>query len=94
MFKITSIKTKKIKSDNSKILGIAKVIIDNCFIIGDIRIVQGKPDKGIFIAFPNRKQKDGKFVDICHPLNKEIRKYFEQEIIAKFIAGDHNESNI
>ena len=92
MFKITSIKTKKIESDNKKLLGLAKVVIDDCFIIGDIRIIQGKPERGIFVAFPNRKH-DDKFLDICHPLNQKTRKYFEQEIIAKFIAGDSNEDN-
>lgn len=92
MFKITSVKIQKLESENSKLVGIVKVIIDDCFAIGDIRIIQGNKDKGLFIAFPSRKQKSGEFKDICHPLNAETRKKFEDLILAEFITGNKNES--
>ena len=87
MFKITSVKTQKLESENSKLLGTARIVLDNCFVIGDLRIIQGKNERGMFVAFPSRKQKDGKFYDICHPLNAKTRKYFEDIILAEFIAN-------
>ena len=68
MFKVTSVKTQKLESENSKLLGLARIVLDDCFVIGDIRIIQGK--------------------DICHPLNAKTRKYFEDIILAEFIASD------
>ena len=36
------------KKENSKMRGIAKVLIDGCFLVEDIRILEG--DDGLFIA--------------------------------------------
>ena len=93
MFKVTSVKTQKLESENSKLLGLARIVLDDCFVIGDIRIIQGKPERGMFVAFPSRKQQSGDFKDICHPLNAETRKYFEDIILAEFIAGDKDGGN-
>ncbi len=91
MFKITSVKTKKIESDNPKLLGLAKIVIDDCFVINDIRIMKSK--RGMLVAFPSRKQQSGSFTDICHPLNQKTRNYFEDIILAEYIKGDSNENN-
>lgn len=93
MFKITSIKTKKLESENSKILGLARVVIDDCFVIEDIKIIQGSSEKGMFVAFPSRKQQNGEFKDVCHPLTAETRKYFEDIILAEFKLGGSNDAS-
>lgn len=90
---ITSIQTQKVEKGN-KLVGTARVVINNCFAIGDIRIIQGGSDKGLFVAFPSRKKLDGTFKDICHPINKETRKLFEDVILADFKAkGDKDDTN-
>ena len=91
MFKITSVKTQKVKGENNKLLGIARVIIDKTFVIEDIRIIQGNEERGRFIAFPSRKQSNGEFRDTCHPIDKETRKMFEETILEEF---DKDESNV
>ena len=84
MFKITSIKTKKLDIESETLKGVARIEIDNCFSINDIRIIKSKKRDGYFVAFPSRVQKDGTHKDVCHPLNAETRKYFEEEIISNF----------
>lgn len=93
MFKITDVKIIKMKENNSKLLGVAKVVIDNSFTIRNIRIIQDKPERGLYISFPSKKNKNGIYKNMCHPINTETRKYFEQEILASFMVGDQNENN-
>ena len=90
--KITYVKTKKLESNNKNLVGLAKIVLDDCFAIKDIRIIQGKSSRGMFVAFPSRKQQSGEFKDICHPINANTRKYFENIILADFIAGESNEN--
>ena len=45
------------KKENSKMRGIAKVLIDGCFLVEDIRILEG--DDGLFIAMPSKTLPDG-----------------------------------
>ena len=77
--KITSVTVKKIDKENSRMKGIASVLIDECFAVHDIRIIEG--DNGLFIAMPSRQTTTGGYRDIAHPINAETRQIFEEEII-------------
>lgn len=91
MFKITNVQTKKVENEDGKrLVGIARIVIENCFVINDIRIIQGKDNKSLFIAFPSRKQINGEFKDVCHPINSETREKIE-EIILKEFKGEEND---
>lgn len=79
--KITSVNVHK-KNDETKMKGIASVLIDECFVIRDIRIIEGK--EGLFIAMPSRKNANGEYHDIAHPINAETRKMFEDAILAEY----------
>lgn len=84
MINITSVKTQHLEEiENGKVAGIASVIIDECFIITDIRILKGK-ENNLYIGFPSRKQQNATWKDICHPLNAETRKVFEDAILEEF----------
>ena len=77
--KITSVTVKKIEKENSRMKGIASVLIDDCFAVHDIRIIEG--DNGLFIAMPSRKTPVGDYKDTVHPINQEVRTMFEKEIL-------------
>ena len=51
--KITSVTVKKIDKENSRMKGIASVLLDDAFAVHDIRIIEG--DNGLFIAMPSRQ---------------------------------------
>ena len=80
--KITSVTVKKIDKENSRMKGIASVLLDDCFAVHDIRIIEG--DNGLFIAMPSRKNAEGEYHDIAHPINKETRKMFEDAIFEEY----------
>ena len=80
--KITSVKVRKIEKENSRMKGMASVVIDDCFAVKDIRIIEG--EKGLFIAMPSRKYPSGEYRDVAHPINSETRKEFEDAIIEEY----------
>lgn len=83
---ITSVNVKKIEKEESRMKGIASVLIDDCFAIRDIRIIEG--NDGLFIAMPSRKNADGEYHDIAHPINAETRKMFEDAIFEAYAKED------
>lgn len=80
--KITSVNVRKVEKEESRMKGIASVLIDDCFAIHDIRIIEG--DSGLFIAMPSRKTATGGYRDIAHPINPETRKIFEEAVLEAY----------
>ena len=80
--KITSVNVRKIEKENSRMKGIASVLIDDSFAVHDIRIIEG--DNGLFIAMPSRKTAVGGYRDIAHPINPEVRAMFEEAIFEAY----------
>ncbi len=77
--KITNISIRKVDREDSRMKGIASVLLDDEFAVHDIRIIEGT--KGLFIAMPSRKTSTGGFKDIAHPISQEVRSMFEREIL-------------
>lgn len=80
--KITSVKVRKIEKEDSRMKGIASVVLDDCFAVKDIRIIEG--EKGLFIAMPSRKYPNDEYRDVAHPINAETRAMFEDAIIEEY----------
>ncbi len=79
---ITSVTVRKEEKENSRMRGKASVLIDDCFAIHDIRIIEG--NDGLFIAMPSRQKANGEYRDICHPINQETRKMFQDKILEAY----------
>ncbi len=79
---ITSVNVRKVEKEDSRMKGIASILIDDCFAIHDIRIIEG--DNGLFIAMPSRKTATGGYRDIAHPINQDVRKMFEEKILEAY----------
>jgi len=84
--KITSVNVRKIEKEGSRMKGIASILLDDCFAIHDIRIIEG--DKGLFIAMPSRQTATGGYRDIAHPITQEVRSMFETEILEAYNKED------
>lgn len=83
--KITEVKVFPAR-EGGRLKAYATIVFDNCFIVRDLKIIEGH--KGLFVSMPSRKRKDGTFKDVVHPLNADMREMIEQEVIAAF---DHAE---
>lgn len=80
--KITSVNVRVTEKEDSRMKGIASILLDDCFAIHDIRIIEG--DKGLFIAMPSRKTQSGEYRDIAHPITPECRKMFEDAVLEEY----------
>ena len=77
---ITQVRVFPVEED--KLKAFVSIILDDCFVVSDIKIIQG--NNGLFISMPSKKRKNGTFRDIAHPLNNETRRKLEETIIAKY----------
>ena len=80
--KITSVNVRKVEKEDSRMKGIASVLLDDCFAVHDLKIIEG--DNGLFVAMPSRKTATGGYRDIAHPINPETRKMFEETILEAY----------
>ncbi len=65
-----------------KLKAFVSIILDDCFVISDIKIING--NSGLFLSMPSKKRKNGSFRDIAHPLNNETRKMIEDKVFKKY----------
>jgi len=80
--KITEVRIRKVKKDDSKLKAVASITIDDVFVVHDIKVIDG--NEGNFIAMPSRKTPDGEYKDIVHPLNTETREMIRNIILAEY----------
>ena len=79
---ITDVRVRLIKRDDSKFRAVASIIIDDCFVIHDIKIIEGA--EGNFIAMPSRITPDGDYKEIAQPINTETRELIKDRILGSY----------
>lgn len=84
-FEITSVKVTKLEKPEGNIVGNASIVINNSFLINDIRIINA--NNRMFCGMPSRRLQDGTFMDECHPINSKTREYMENKILAEYLAN-------
>ncbi len=77
---ITEVKVFPIQEE--KLKAFVSIVFDHCFMVNDIKIIQGRD--GLFISMPSRKKKNGEFKDVAHPLNNETRRTIEDKVLAEY----------
>lgn len=66
-----------------KVRAFAQIVIDGCFLVGDIRVLEGK-EGTLLVNMPSRRLRNGSFREVVHPLNTETRRRLEGTIIAEY----------
>ena len=79
---ITEVRVRLIKKDEGKLKAVASVTIDDCFVVHDVKIIEGS--EGCFIAMPSKKTPDGEYKDIVHPLHTETREMLGKRVLAEY----------
>jgi len=77
---ITEIKVFPV--DEKRVKAYTSVVFDACFIVRDIKVIQG--DKKLFVAMPSKRMKDGSYRDTVHPLNNDMRKKMETSVLVAY----------
>lgn len=91
---------KSIFQANSKMKAIANLVIEDCFVVKNVRVIDGK--NGLFVSMPSRQNSDGRYSDICFPIRSEVREQIEKEVLDAYHetltkgeqAGNETDSNV
>ncbi len=81
---ITELRIRKVE-DEGKLRAYVTVTFDNCFVVHNVKIIEGK--SGLFIAMPSRKTANGEYKDVAHPISPEFRTELQDKILEEFNAG-------
>ena len=77
---ITQVKVFPVKEE--KLKAYVSIVLDECFLVSDLKVIQGP--NGLFISMPSKRKKNGDFKDIAHPLNRETRERMERRILDEY----------
>ncbi len=69
---------------NDKYLADATICVDNAFCISGYKVINGS--KGLFISNPSKKQ-NGSYMDICYPLDSDIRMQINDALLSAYDNG-------
>lgn len=78
---ITDVKIRKLMS-GGRLRAVVSITIDNMLAVHDIKVVQG--DERLFVAMPSRKDENGIFRDIVHPISPDARRIIEVCILEAY----------
>jgi len=85
---ITEIRIRKVNGDG-KLKAYVTVTFDDCFVVHNVKIIEGK--SGTFIAMPSRKTKSGEYKDVAHPIHSDFRNKIQEEILEEYYKIAENE---
>lgn len=79
--KITSIKIRRTYQD-TRLRALVSITVDDELAVHDIKVIEG-PER-LFVAMPSRRDENGVFRDIAHPITSEARRLIEDSILEAY----------
>ena len=88
---ITDIKIRKF-FEEGPMKAIVSVTLEDCLAVHDIKVIYAR-DR-YFIVMPSKKNPDGTYRDIVHPINSDFRAMLEEAVIdayqVQLVAAGHD----
>lgn len=78
---ITDVKIRKI-FDEGPMKAVVSLTFDNALALHNVKVINAR-DK-FFVVMPSRKNPDGTYRDIVHPINAEMRQTLEEKVIGAY----------
>lgn len=95
---IFSVSVTPFEREGSNIRGLARIYFEDCFIVNNVSILQGK-EESLFVAMPSyrTKQVDENqkpvYQDVCYPVTKEFREKLYSEIVKEYEQAKEKNQN-
>jgi len=86
---VTEVSVFPVVKDDERLKAFATITFDDCFIVRDLKVIDGSD--GLFVAMPSKKRKDGQYKDIAHPLNSDMRETIESAVLGEYEGLDGEE---
>ncbi len=87
---VTELRIHKI-DNGGKLLAYVTVTFDNCFVVHNVKIIEGK--NGLFVAMPSRQLASGEYKDVAHPISPDFRTALQDKILGEYNAGHFDTSS-
>ncbi|MBR4288099.1 MAG: SpoVG family protein [Clostridia bacterium] len=78
---ITDVKIRKTFTEGP-MLAVASVTLEGVFVVHDVKVILANDRR--FIVMPSRKNADGTYRDIAHPITAEFRAALEETVLAAY----------
>lgn len=78
---ITDIRIRKLMNEG-RLRAVVSITLDNMIAIHDIKVIEG-PNR-LFVAMPSRREENGTFRDVVHPISASGRNYLEEAILEAY----------
>ncbi len=78
---ITDVKIRKLFSEGI-LRAVASLTFDDVFAVHDVKVLS--VDGRVMVTMPNRKNRDGTFRDVAHPISPAFRKVVEEVVLAAY----------
>ena len=82
--KITDVRIRKVFTEGP-MLAVASLTLDDVFVVHDVKVIFA--NDRYFVVMPSRKNADGTYRDIAHPITAEFRSEVENAVLAAFEAA-------
>lgn len=80
--KVTDVKIRKLFDDETPMKAVVSVTFDGQFAVHDIKVIYAR--EKYFIVMPSKKNNDGSYRDIAHPITAELRGQIEESVLEAF----------
>lgn len=77
--KITDIKIRKVFDDESPMKAVVSVTLDDQLALHDVKVIYAK--EKYFIVMPSKKNPDGSYRDVAHPIRAEFRDELNNAVL-------------
>ena len=79
---ITNIKIRKIFDDEGPMKAVVSVTFDDVLALHDIKVIN--TTEKLFIVMPSRRNADGSYRDVAHPITAEFRALIEKAVLEEY----------
>ena len=78
---ITDVKIRKTFTEGP-MQAVASVTLDGVFVVHDVKVIAAGDRR--FIVMPSRKNQDGTYRDIAHPITADFRQALEEAVLCEY----------
>lgn len=58
------------------------ITLDGVFVVRGVKVIQGT--EGVYVAMPSTKDREGKYQDIAHPIETELRVHITEKVLEEY----------
>lgn len=77
-----TVKIRRLCPSEGRMKALASITLDDLLAVHDMKVIQG--DDRLFVAMPSRRDDNGTFRDIVHPINTAFREQIEHAVLEAY----------